>query len=158
LKGRKHTAEAREKISESHKGKKHSDESKRKMSLAKRGKGRWNLHHKIPIHWFVKEGLTDPKILNALNNLKPLWRVDHTDEHKSLRKFTKEQKKFWVELFTWHVEHSRRKPINLSPYLIRQPIDIAGYKEFEIIYPLNIPVRNSLLMEQAGIYDNPSYC
>jgi len=99
-----------------------------------RRKGKWNIHHILPISWFVKFNVTDPKILNALDNLKPLWRMEHTSTHKSLRKCTKEQRQLWVELFVWHVEYSRRKPIgletrspiSLSNYILRKPLDLRG--------------------------------
>jgi len=90
-----------------------------------KGKGRWQIHHKIPVSWFVKEGITDPKIINALDNLRPLWRCDYTEEHKMLRKCTKEQRQLWVELFVWHVEHKRRMPIDLEAFSDVGSYDLA---------------------------------
>jgi hypothetical protein len=37
----------------------------------------WHIDHIKPIIAFVKEGITDPKIINALSNLQPLWAKDN---------------------------------------------------------------------------------
>jgi len=61
---------------------------------------KWQMHHKIPVLWFVKFNVTDPMVINALDNLKLLWHLDHRKEHKRVRKFTKEQKSSgWSYLF-----------------------------------------------------------
>ena len=39
--------------------------------------GEWHIDHKKPINAFIKEGETDPKIINALDNLQPLWATDN---------------------------------------------------------------------------------
>jgi hypothetical protein len=39
--------------------------------------GEWEIDHIKPLSWFVREGETSPTIINALSNLKPLWRVDN---------------------------------------------------------------------------------
>lgn len=40
-------------------------------------KGQWHIDHKKPISVFIKEGETDPAIINALSNLQPLWAKDN---------------------------------------------------------------------------------
>jgi len=35
--------------------------------------GEWHVDHIIPIAHFLKNGETDPKVINALSNLRPLW-------------------------------------------------------------------------------------
>ena len=39
--------------------------------------GEWHIDHIVPIHHFLSVGVTDPKIINALSNLQPLWAVDN---------------------------------------------------------------------------------
>ena len=38
----------------------------------------WEIDHIIPIDYFIKKGVTDPKIINALSNLKPRWKTSRT--------------------------------------------------------------------------------
>ena len=33
----------------------------------------WHIDHKKPIARFLEQGITDPKIVNALSNLQPMW-------------------------------------------------------------------------------------
>lgn len=37
-------------------------------------KGCWQIDHIKPITLFLKEGVIDPATINALNNLRPLWK------------------------------------------------------------------------------------
>jgi len=37
----------------------------------------WHIDHIKPLSQFIKEGVTDPKIINALSNLQPLWAKDN---------------------------------------------------------------------------------
>lgn len=37
----------------------------------------WHIDHIKPISVFIREGVTDPKIINALSNLQPLWAFDN---------------------------------------------------------------------------------
>jgi len=37
--------------------------------------GEWHIDHKIPVSKFEKD--TDPKIVNSLSNLQPLWASDN---------------------------------------------------------------------------------
>lgn len=39
--------------------------------------GEWHIDHKKPISRFIEQGVTDPKIINALSNLQPLWASDN---------------------------------------------------------------------------------
>lgn len=40
-------------------------------------RGEWHIDHVKPIAQFIKEGITDPPIINALDNLQPLWATDN---------------------------------------------------------------------------------
>ena len=39
--------------------------------------GKWHIDHIKPVSAFVKERITDPKIICALDNLQPLWAKDN---------------------------------------------------------------------------------
>jgi len=39
--------------------------------------GEWHIDHIIPVSVMIKRGITDPKIVNALSNLQPLWAEDN---------------------------------------------------------------------------------
>lgn len=39
--------------------------------------GDWEIDHIKPVSLFIKEGVTDPKTINALSNLQPLWKLDN---------------------------------------------------------------------------------
>lgn len=39
--------------------------------------GEWEIDHIKPVSAFYKEGITCPKIVNALSNLQPLWKSDN---------------------------------------------------------------------------------
>jgi len=45
------------------------------MSWAERGL--WHIDHIKPVSAFSKEGITDLKIINALSNLRPLWKAEN---------------------------------------------------------------------------------
>lgn len=47
--------------------------------------GEWHIDHIKPVFAFVKEGTTDPKIINALENLQPLWAKDNLRKGASYR-------------------------------------------------------------------------
>ena len=40
-------------------------------------RGAWHIDHVKPVSKFLDEGVTDPKIINALGNLKPVWATDN---------------------------------------------------------------------------------
>lgn len=35
--------------------------------------GEWEIDHILPIQWFLDNGLPDLKVVNSLDNLRPLW-------------------------------------------------------------------------------------
>lgn len=39
--------------------------------------GEWHIDHIIPISMWIKVGVTDPSVINALDNLQPLWAIDN---------------------------------------------------------------------------------
>ena len=39
--------------------------------------GEWHIDHIIPVSWWISQGVTDPSIINALENLQPLWAADN---------------------------------------------------------------------------------
>jgi len=41
------------------------------------GDGTWQIDHTKEVRIFVDEGITDPNIVNELNNLQPLWDEEH---------------------------------------------------------------------------------
>lgn len=43
--------------------------------------GKWQVHHIKSITQFLAEGVTDPKIINALSNLRPVWFEHHMEIH-----------------------------------------------------------------------------
>ncbi|AUR89805.1 coil containing protein [Vibrio phage 1.133.O._10N.222.51.E4] len=43
----------------------------------------WHIDHIKPVSVFIKEGITDPSIINALDNLQPLWA--HENQSKSAK-------------------------------------------------------------------------
>lgn len=45
--------------------------------------GEWHIDHVKPLSRFVDQGITDPKIVNALCNLRPLWAADNLRKHNS---------------------------------------------------------------------------
>ena len=46
--------------------------------------GVWHIDHIVSISQFIKEGVTDPKIINALSNLKPIWAKDNLKKNAKL--------------------------------------------------------------------------
>lgn len=39
--------------------------------------GEWEIDHKIPMKWYFENGVNDPKVVNALENLQPLWKSEN---------------------------------------------------------------------------------
>ena len=35
--------------------------------------GEWHIDHKKPVAEFIRQGITDPRTINMLSNLQPLW-------------------------------------------------------------------------------------
>jgi hypothetical protein len=52
-------------------------ESQFKDGMSWDNRGEWHIDHIKPISLFLKEGEKDPKIINALSNLQPLWALDN---------------------------------------------------------------------------------
>lgn len=46
--------------------------------------GEWHIDHIVPVAWHVKNGETDPKIINALSNLQPLWAKENFSKKANL--------------------------------------------------------------------------
>lgn len=60
----------------------HDEFSKHIESLFKEGMnwnnyGEWHVDHIKPMSLFIKEGEFDPKVINSLSNLQPLWAIDN---------------------------------------------------------------------------------
>lgn len=36
--------------------------------------GEWHIDHRVPISDFISRGITEPSIINALDNLRPMWK------------------------------------------------------------------------------------
>ena len=45
--------------------------------------GEWHIDHVKPISRFIHQGIKDPKLVNALCNLKPLWAIDNLKKQAS---------------------------------------------------------------------------
>lgn len=39
--------------------------------------GEWVIDHKKPLSLFLKQGINDPKLINMLSNLQPLWKQEN---------------------------------------------------------------------------------
>jgi hypothetical protein len=49
--------------------------------------GEWHIDHIVPVSVMIKRGITDPKVINALSNLQPLWAEEN---HRKSAKIGKE--------------------------------------------------------------------
>lgn len=52
-------------------------ESKFKIGMTWENYGEWHIDHIKPIKAFVDEGIADPSVINALENLQPLWATEN---------------------------------------------------------------------------------
>lgn len=52
-------------------------EQKFKYGMTWDNYGEWEIDHIKPVVQFYKEGVCDPKIVNALSNLQPLWKSEN---------------------------------------------------------------------------------
>lgn len=61
--------------------------------------GDWHVDHAIPITRFIKDGIEDPAIINALDNLIPMW-AEHNKEksERTLEEYLDDRKDL-VELY-----------------------------------------------------------
>lgn len=41
----------------------------------------WNIDHIYPVSAFVRDGQLDPAVVNALSNLRPLWKSENFKKH-----------------------------------------------------------------------------
>jgi hypothetical protein len=47
------------------------------MTWENYGKGGWHIDHKKPISAFIRQGIIEPRTVNMLSNLQPLWASDN---------------------------------------------------------------------------------
>lgn len=47
-------------------------------------RGEWHIDHIKPVVQFIREGVTDPAVINALSNLQPLWAADNLTKGSAL--------------------------------------------------------------------------
>lgn len=52
-------------------------QSQFKPGMTWENRGEWEIDHRKPISAFIKEGVNDLKIINALDNLQPLWKEEN---------------------------------------------------------------------------------
>ncbi len=52
-------------------------ESTWKKGMSWQNHGEWHIDHIKPIKAFLNEGITDPSIVNSLENLEPIWAEDN---------------------------------------------------------------------------------
>lgn len=52
-------------------------ESQFKEGMSWNNRSEWHIDHIKPISLFLKDGETDPKVINALSNLQPLWALEN---------------------------------------------------------------------------------
>lgn len=45
----------------------------------------WHIDHKKPISRFLEQGITDPRIINALSNLQPMWASDNMSKSSKFK-------------------------------------------------------------------------
>lgn len=46
--------------------------------------GEWHIDHIHPVSAYLKDGETDPSVINALDNLQPLWAADNLSKGASV--------------------------------------------------------------------------
>lgn len=46
--------------------------------------GEWHIDHIVPVSFFIKTKIDDPKIINALSNLRPIWAKDNLSKHSKI--------------------------------------------------------------------------
>ena len=52
-------------------------ESKFKNGMTWENRSEWEIDHIKPVSLLIKEGVTDPMVINALDNLQPLWKSEN---------------------------------------------------------------------------------
>lgn len=46
--------------------------------------GEWHIDHITPIQYFIDNGVNDPRIINSLTNLRPIWASDNLQKSKKI--------------------------------------------------------------------------
>lgn len=46
--------------------------------------GEWHIDHITPISIFLEQGIYDPRVINCLTNLKPVWASDNLKKHNKI--------------------------------------------------------------------------
>ena len=46
--------------------------------------GEWHIDHITPISVFLEQGISDPRVINCLTNLKPIWAKDNLSKNNKL--------------------------------------------------------------------------
>lgn len=59
-------------------------ESQFKPGMSWDNYGEWEIDHKIPIKWYFDNGIQDPKVVNSLDNLQPLWKSENRSKGAKL--------------------------------------------------------------------------
>lgn len=59
----------------------------------------WHIDHIVPVKVFVENGITDPRVVNDLDNLQPMWRDEN--QRKS-SKFNEEQYELFKSILERH--------------------------------------------------------
>jgi len=60
-------------------------ESQFKAGMSWDNYGDWHIDHKTPLAHFIKIGITDPAIINTLDNLQPLWAKDNMAKGSTIK-------------------------------------------------------------------------
>lgn len=46
--------------------------------------GKWHVGHRLPVVYFTRQGVFDPRVINALSNLRPLSAFDNMSKHDKM--------------------------------------------------------------------------
>lgn len=52
--------------------------------------GEWHIDHIVPISYFVRKGISNPAIVNSLQNLTPVWGAENMSKSDQIDKTTEE--------------------------------------------------------------------
>lgn len=69
------------------------------------GENKWNIDHVVPISYLVKIGISDPAIVNALCNLRPMHSIENIKKSATL---TEESNKVLKELLKYVKDSNKR--------------------------------------------------
>lgn len=61
-------------------------ESQFKDGMSWENRSEWHVDHIKPVSLFIKEGVTDPAVINALSNLQPLWATENQSKSSKYEK------------------------------------------------------------------------